>query len=228
MFHSLKLLLLASLVASSAFATDLEEAALAADDACLSDGESCGLKLLQVKGEIQSHEPGHDRGMPDHYSKKPSKSHIDARDKTVEQEPGEDGELASAAPRDPDRYAEPAAKLPAKLLEDDDDESGTKKCRNHHDMMVWNGKGKIEFDRDSAFCGRRCAAGHACTASCLAEKRAYSKGCSNCMASLISCAASPKCINQCIAGQSPACNHCVRHKCRPAFKRCSGLNAGGH
>ncbi|CAE8591382.1 unnamed protein product [Polarella glacialis] len=179
------LVLLFALFAFSgaALADDLadEQAALAAEDACLASGEDCSLELRQLRAA-----------------------------KKVEFE------------------AEAEAEAEAEESEEQAEVGGAR-CMDDADQKIWTNGGHAKFDKDLEFCGRQCAAGYPCTRDCMKNKVKYSPGCAGCMAGLVQCSASPNCINQCISGQTPNCNACVKAKCRPKFFACSGLaGAGGH
>ena len=117
----------------------------------------------------------------------------------------------------------------ALMQEDEDEETNVEggACTNSKDLGRWKSGGKKSFDGSLNQCGRSCAAGYACTKSCM-QGKGYSSGCANCMAKLVECSRD-HCMNQCISNdKSPACTGCVRKSCRPGMKSCSGLNAGGH
>mmetsp|Transcript_79601 Transcript_79601/g.161885 ORF Transcript_79601/g.161885 Transcript_79601/m.161885 type:complete len:174 (+) Transcript_79601:69-590(+) len=116
------------------------------------------------------------------------------------------------------------------LMEEDEDEEANVEggaCTNSKDLNFWKKSGRKSFDPSLNQCGRSCAAGFACTKSCM-QGKGYSDGCASCMAKLVECSRD-KCMNQCISNdKSAACTGCVKRGCRPGMKACSGLNAGGH
>mmetsp|Transcript_8071 Transcript_8071/g.15075 ORF Transcript_8071/g.15075 Transcript_8071/m.15075 type:complete len:206 (+) Transcript_8071:89-706(+) len=199
---SASLALLAAAFALTAVAEESSgeiRSALSFDDACGSAGpEGCSLEMRQLRV---------------------AQSSVSSEKQALEQMQNDADEEAQ----------EDAAHEDQRVATDPVVAAAVGKCLNAQDILIWNGRGKQAFDHDLAYCGRKCAAGVPCTKDCMhGEIRRYSLPCAGCMANLVQCSASPKCINQCITGQSPACNKCVKAKCRPAFVACSGLDAGGH
>eukprot|EP00933_Yihiella_yeosuensis_P041605 TRINITY_DN359_c0_g1_i8.p1 TRINITY_DN359_c0_g1~~TRINITY_DN359_c0_g1_i8.p1 ORF type:complete len:250 (-),score=64.29 TRINITY_DN359_c0_g1_i8:147-803(-) len=208
-------------LAAVAVAEDVSlDTALAADDLCQANGENCGVELLQVKGEMKAAAIEESQADAEADTEAEAEAYADA-DADADAEAEADTEMSQ---EEQDAFEE-SLKLDAADMED---ESYRGYCRNRHDMKIWKNGGHRLFDKALAKFGRQCVAGVPCTKSLLHKKAGYSWKCASCMAGLVACSASPKCIGVCIAGQTPACNHCVKHKCRPRFKRCSGLNAGGH
>eukprot|EP00933_Yihiella_yeosuensis_P041595 TRINITY_DN359_c0_g1_i1.p1 TRINITY_DN359_c0_g1~~TRINITY_DN359_c0_g1_i1.p1 ORF type:complete len:255 (-),score=73.15 TRINITY_DN359_c0_g1_i1:197-886(-) len=205
------------------------EAALAADDLCLANGgEDCSMELRQLRGEVQEHQASElsqqeQQELEDREEAQAEAEEATAAETDVTDEASDEAE-AQMSQEEQDAFEE-TLKLDAEDLED---ETYRGRCRNGHDMKIWKNGGHRLFDKALAKFGRQCVAGVPCTKGLLHKKAGYTWKCAGCMAGLVACSASPKCIGVCIAGQTPACNHCVKHKCRPRFKRCSGLNAGGH
>eukprot|EP00435_Cladocopium_sp_Y103_P063298 s367_g24.t2 len=71
-------------------------------------------------------------------------------------------------------------------LMDEDEETHVEggACTNSKDLNFWKKGGKKSFDASLNQCGRSCAAGFACTKSCM-QGKGYSSGCASCMAKLI-------------------------------------------
>jgi hypothetical protein len=138
--------------------------------------------------------------------------------------------VVDEAAEDAAEYDYSAALADEEEEEDEDEEEDSEltgaKCRTGVDQKVWKSGGKRHFDAALNHCGRSCAAGFPCTKDCM-RKRGYTAGCASCMADLVGCGRD-NCLNQCISNdKSKACTHCVRVKCRPRMKRCSGMALGG-